>query len=582
MGSYTANPALHSLSEPYYNIGQFSRKISTESREAQGWFDRALTWQYCFNHDEAINCYLQAIGHDEGLALAYWGVAFCSGPNYNKNWLLFDPVDKVNAVKKCYYYSQESLKRLRNVKTAWEHALITTLAKRFPDDNPDKDLLACNKHYADALREPYQRLGDDIDVLTIFADALMNTANRKLYDSSTGLPNAATPVFEVKEVLERGLKMPGAKTHPGVGHYYIHLMEMSATPQDSLYATDLIRDQIPDTGHTYHMPAHIDVLVGDYRRAVEYGLKATYADDRLFRRKGGIFDKDGKISFYAYYRLHDYHSCIYAAMLAGKSAVALDTCSRMEACCPERMLRVEVPAMANWAEFFMGVRVHVYIRFGMWEELKQLPQMEDKNLYCVTNASRYYGKGIAYAATGDLAQADKFRELFREAYKLIPPTRIDFPNKVSEILKVAHAMLDGEIEYRRANYDVAFQRLRDAIAIEDALPFAEPWAWMLPSRHAYAALSLEQGKVEQAARAYAEDLGLIPTPGRTHQHPNNVWALSGYLECLELLGRHAEAHIIKHQLIVPAAEADIPVVSSCFCRLGKIPSCGKPAAKACH
>ena len=142
------------------------------------------------------------------------------------------------------------------------------------------------------------------------------------------------------------------------------------------------------------------------------------------------------------------------------------------------------------------------------------------------------------------------------------------PPMTSVILAIARSMLDGEIEYRRENFETAFSRLRDAITYEDELPFAEPWGWMLPARHAYAALSLEQGYTEQAARAYAEDLGLYPTPKRAHQHPNNVWALHGYHECLERLGRFAEANIIKQQLKLAEAEADVEITSSCFCRLG--------------
>jgi tetratricopeptide (TPR) repeat protein len=105
---------------------------------------------------------------------------------------------------------------------------------------------------------------------------------------------------------------------------------------------------------------------------------------------------------------------------------------------------------------------------------------------------------------------------------------------------------------------------------------------MLPARHAYAALSLEQGRVEQAAQAYAEDLGLSQTPKRAHHHPKNVWALHGYHECLEVLGRHTEAIIIKQQLSLALAEADVEITSSCFCRLGNNASCQKPKTNGCH
>lgn len=531
-----------------------------------------MLWTFCFNHDEAITCYEQAIAHDEDLALAYWGISFCSGPNYNKTWRLFDEKDRLNAIDVCYRYSVQALQRVGNT-APWERGLIQALSFRFPDHDPNRDLAACDRAYANAMRDVYRQFGrNDFNIITLFADALMNVAPRKLFDTASGQPIPTTPVFEVRELLERTLRMPGVEKHPGVAHMYIHLMEMSATPEAALPAADMIRDQVPDTGHTYHMPAHIDVLVGDYRRAVEYNLKATIADDKYFQQNSAL-------TFYSYYRLHDYHSLIYAAMLGGKSKAALDATERMEATIPEPLLRVETPALADWMEFFKAVRVHVYIRFGMWSELKNLAPLEDKNLYCVTNVMRHYGKAIAHAATGEVAEADKEHQLFRQAAQLVPPTRLDFPNKIIDILKVASAMLDGEIEYRRGNYDLAFSRLRDAICLEDELPFAEPWGWMLPARHPYAALSLEQGHVEQAAIAYAEDLGLHPTPKRSHQHPNNVWALHGYHECLVQLGRDAEAKIIRKQLTLAAAEADIQVTSSCFCRFGVLSSGDKANAK---
>ncbi|KAJ6150699.1 hypothetical protein N7470_007293 [Penicillium chermesinum] len=549
----TLGSQARATSEPYFDLGTLSRQVSTDSDEAQVWFNRALVWTYCFNHDEAIACYKQVIAHDERCAMAYLGVSFCSGSNYNKTWALFDDRDRINAIQQCYDYSQEALRRAGNA-APWEKALINALAKRYPNNDPNRDLLACSKAYADAMRQVHATFGpDDFDIITLFADALMNT-----------------------DLLDRALQMPNVEKHPGPAHMYIHLMEMSATPEAALPAAEMIRELIPDTGHTYHMPAHIDVLVGDYRRAVKYNYKATLADDKYFRQNGGL-------TFYSYYRLHDYHSLIYAAMLGGKSKAALDATDRMEATITEDILRVQTPALADWMEFFKAVRVHVLIRFGMWEELKALDPLEDKELYCVTNVMRHYGKGIAHAATGELVEADRERELFKEAAKIVPPTRLDFPNKITDILKVASAMLDGEIEYRRRNYETAFRRLRDAVILEDELPFAEPWGWMLPARHAYAALSLEQGHVERAAQAYAEDLGLSPTLKRAHQHPNNVWALHGYHECLQLLGRLAEANIIKQQLSLALVEADVEITSSCFCRLGDVAiKNGAPQMNGCH
>ncbi|VBA56618.1 hypothetical protein LAUMK41_02127 [Mycobacterium attenuatum] len=101
-------------------------------------------------------------------------------------------------------------------------------------------------------------------------------------------------------------------------------------------------------------------------------------------------------------------------------------------------------------------------------------------------------------------------------------------------------MLDGEIAYRETCFDEAFTQLRRAVELDDTLPYDEPWGWMQPTRHAYGALLLEQGHVEEAAAVYAADLGLEATLARSCQHPGNVWSLHGYHECLQRLGRTAE------------------------------------------
>ncbi|KAJ4513150.1 hypothetical protein HRR75_004917 [Exophiala dermatitidis] len=545
-------PPKRSFKDPYFDVGTYHRTISTNSPEAQVWFDRGLT---------------VALAHDPDCAMAYWGFAYAAGPNYNKSWAMFDKKDLERTVPKCHDVAKLALEKSQSA-TPVEKALIKALQKRYSMTTVLEDFTPPNKSYADEMRDVYQRFGEkDLDVIALFGDALMNWKPRQMFDIHTGKAIPSSPVFEVRAVLEHGLAQPDVKGHPGVPHLYIHLMERSNTPEVALTACDIIRELVPDAGHMAHMATHIDVLVGEYRRSMTSNYEATVADDKYFHRYGGV-------NFYSFYRLHDYHSLIYAAMLAGQSKVALESVDRMEATITEEMLRLESPPMADWLEFLLAVRVHVLVRFGFWEELKQLQIPEDKDLYCVTTVMMYYGKGIAYASTNDLKNADLQRELFRKAALRVPESRLDFPNRIVDVLKVANAMLDGEIEYRRQNYEVAFESLRQAIVHEDALMYTEPWGWMVLARHAYGALSLEQGMVEQPALAYAEDLGLVENLTRAHQHPKNVWALHGYHECLIRLGRHAEAVIIKQMLTLAAAEADIFIASSCFCRLGVPNGCG--------
>ena len=72
-----------------FDLGSHSRPITTNSPEAQAWFDRGLLWCFGFNHEEAVVCFRKATEADPGCAMTYWGIAFASGPFYNMPWEWF-------------------------------------------------------------------------------------------------------------------------------------------------------------------------------------------------------------------------------------------------------------------------------------------------------------------------------------------------------------------------------------------------------------------------------------------------------------------------------------------------------------
>jgi tetratricopeptide (TPR) repeat protein len=213
------------------------------------------------------------------------------------------------------------------------------------------------------------------------------------------------------------------------------------------------------------------------------------------------------------------------------------------------------------------MKLHALIRFGRWQEIISTPLPADPDLYCVTTAMLHYAKGVAYAATGQIEAADEHRAQFAAAVTRVPDSRTVFNNTCQDILAVASAMLDGELDYRKGRYDAAFGHLRRAVELDDGLPYDEPWAWLQPARHAYGALLLEQDRVVEAEAIYRADLGLDPALPRACQHPGNVWSLHGYHECLVRLGKHEQAGIIGQQLEIASAYADVPITASCYCRL---------------
>ena len=285
------------------------------------------------------------------------------------------------------------------------------------------------------------------------------------------------------------------------------------------------------------------------------------------RQIGSSSTRAGPLNFYSLYRAHDLHFVVYSAMFDGQYATAIRAADELAGQLTPGLLSIESPPMADWLEAFAPLRVHVLIRFGRWDDLIAQPLPDDADLYCTTTATIHYGRGIAYAATGQLARARAERDAFAAVYASIPESRYLFNNTSRDILAGAAAMLDGEIAYREGHFDDAFEYLRRAIELDDGLPYDEPWGWMQPTRHAYGALLLEQNLVERAAAVYAADLGLDPTLSRPCQHPGNVWSLHGYHECLVRLGRHDEAAVIGQQLDVARARTDVPIVASCACRL---------------
>jgi tetratricopeptide (TPR) repeat protein len=547
----------------YYDLGTHSWPVTTSAPEAQTWFDRGLIWAYGFNHEEAVYCFEQALSADPDCAMAYWGVAYALGPNYNKPWEAFDEDDLRTSTERADAATSRAGQLAAGV-TPVERALIGALRARYAPDDLPGERAVWNSNYAEAIGQVYEAFPGDPDVAALYADALMNLTPWELWDLRTGEPAEGAQTARAQVVLDRALETPAGRTHPGVLHMYIHLMEMSPYPERARPAAERLRGLVPDAGHLHHMPTHLDVLCGDYARVVASNAQAIVADEKYAARSGVM-------NFYTLYRVHDYHFKIYGAMFLGQAQTALEGMAELEAAIPEKLLRVTSPPMADWLEGFLGMRVHVLVRFGRWQDLLDLPLPADPVLYSATTAMLHYGRGVACSALGHLEEAERERERFAAARAAVPATRMIFNNTCADILAIAAAMLDGELEYRKGNIEAAFGHLRTSIALDDGLPYDEPWGWMQPTRHAYGALLLEQGRVAEAEAVYRADLGFDDTLPRAYQHPANIWSLHGYHECLVKLGRTGEAKIIEQQLRFAAAMADTPVPASCFCRLDPDP-----------
>jgi len=538
----------------YFDLGDYRRLVTTTSDEAQTWFDRGLAWTYGYNHEEAVECFRRAIAADPGCGMAYWGLAYAIGPNYNKPWELFEPEEKEAALAEANAAldTAQALSDLAEV----EVALIRALAARYPTDHEIEDFGPWNDAFTDAMRPVYEEHPDDLDAVAVFAEAGMNRTPWLLWDLTKGEPAEGASTVEARAALERAFaQTPGAWDHAGLLHLYIHLMEMSPWPELALSHGDRLCEIVPDSGHLQHMATHIDVLCGDYQSVITRNARAAEVD-RKFE------DYAGSANFYTLYRIHNVHFEAYGAMFMGRKSQALAAADALR-----RLLPVETVAyMPDFFEAFWGIRLHVLVRFGMWQEIIDEPLPDDAELFSFTTALQRYARTVALANLGRIEEATLEMELLHRARAAVQETRYMFNNPAESVLVIADCMAAGELAYKSGRIDEGLDHLRDAVTASDELLYDEPWGWMQPPRHALAALLLDQARHEEAERIYRADLGLDATLPRPVQHPRNVWSLHGLDECLAARGDAVERPHVQILLAQALARSEVPVRSSCYCR----------------
>ncbi|NNE00417.1 MAG: hypothetical protein HKN47_24120, partial [Pirellulaceae bacterium] len=191
------------------------RDVTTQSVLAQRYFDQGLNLSFAFNHDEAIRSFREAARLDPKCAMAWWGVAICSGPHINNA-----EMDKPNSV--IAWEALQKAQDLQKFASPIERSLIDALALRYID-NADENIAQreqLDKRYCVAMERVHEQFPDDLDVAVWYAESMMNLRPWDLW-SDDGNPRPGTP--RILEVLEN--VMARQPTHPGANHLFIHAVE---------------------------------------------------------------------------------------------------------------------------------------------------------------------------------------------------------------------------------------------------------------------------------------------------------------------------------------------------------------------
>eukprot|EP00051_Salpingoeca_urceolata_P010952 m.134537 g.134537 ORF g.134537 m.134537 type:complete len:579 (-) comp16916_c0_seq1:94-1830(-) len=565
-----AAAALAFVPDASLDLGDGGRVVHGVDEAAQRTFRRGQLQMYAFHHEEALRCFEHVAKRYPACVLAHWFAAHCCAPNYNNQdvddeaWALGarHMQAAVAAAATAPAAASTAAGATASCATAvLGRALVEAGRHRFPLPRPPtaEGRLAVMRTFAVQVEALLAQFPDDGDVACLVAEAWMNLRPWKLW-TADGQPQPDTE--KIVGLLEQALeKFP---THSGLCHFYIHAMEMSPHLERPMLLDVCKRLPAisPDAGHLIHMPTHIYVQIGRYGETVELNEQAIVADLKTTEALG-------RDPFFTLYRAHNYHFVVFGGMFAGNYNKSIKAARDLVQQIPDSLL-VE-SGMADWLEPFVPLFVHVLVRFGRWEELLAEPFPADRELHCTSVALLHYGRGIARAVRGEVTQALDEQRLMRAAIDHVVKSRVLFNNTMADILAVADAMLQGEIEYRQQDYHAAFETLGRAVVLDDSLPYDEPWAWMQPARHALGALLLEQGWLEAAERVYRDDLA---------KHPDNCWSLRGLLGCLDAHLKDDKSTVedekrmevlrAEHQQLTRTLDrvqsiADVPVLASCFC-----------------
>ncbi len=494
-------------------LGNLHHPVSTQSPQAQQFFDQGLRFIYAFNHDEAARSFQHAAELDPKLAMAYWGVAEAVGPNYN------DPAD-TERYKRAHDAVQKAMD-LSSAASPSDQAYIQAMAKRFPAD-PAADLKKAAEDYRDAMRQLATEFPDDLDAATLFAEAGMNLHPWGLWHTD-GTPEAGTD--EIVSTLESVMKRD--PDHLGAVHYYIHAVEASSNPERALAGANRLAALAPNAGHIVHMPAHVYIRTGDYEAAVKTNEKAAAVDRAYIKATGvqGIYPM-----MYYSHNLHFIAMC--AAMNGNYEESRKNADLLVENVGPHVR---EMPPL----EGFMTIPMAVEIRFHHWNEILKMPQ-PDAEMKTAT-VFWHLGRGLALAGTGKVTEAEAEYKIVSDAEAATPPDVIfQMPtnNKAKDIMKIAKDVLGAKLALAKKDNSGAVALLRNAVAIQDTLKYGEPPDWFFPVRESLGATLLINGDAAGAEKVFREDLERNP------RNPRSLWGLH---EALLQLKREYDAGFVHRQ-----------------------------------
>jgi len=463
---------------PYFTtgLGSFHRPISSKNTEAQQFFDQGFQMMYAFARIDSIRSFREAWKRDPECAICYWGESWAWGSYLN------GPMS-VDQSPYAYAALQKALE-LKDQASPRERAFIEALSVRYVKDFKEEKRRELDQAYADAMAKVAAQYPDDLDAITLYADALF------LLEPRRGRRDLEAPnVKRLHKVLEGALaKDP---KHPGACHLYVHATESTARPQLAEHCAQYLGKTIPGASHLNHMPSHTWNEVGRWGDSVDANTQAWHSDLKADAGEG-----------FAIYPDHNLHMLLYAAAMDGQGARSIQ-------------------AGKDYAKRTNDTMYHALtlIRFGRFDEVVEITKRPERE---IPAAAFDFSQGYAKLKLGD---ADFAKAYLAKVKKAADTSKAQFrTHPAARLVGVMADLLDGEITRMAGDLSGAIARFEQAVKLDDEMDYDEPEPLPFPARHWLGAALIEAKQFSEAEAVYREDL---------KQHPHNGWSLLGLQQALK-------------------------------------------------
>jgi tetratricopeptide (TPR) repeat protein len=126
---------------------------------------------------------------------------------------------------------------------------------------------------------------------------------------------------------------------------------------------------------------------------------------------------------------------------------------------------------------------------------------------------------------------------------------------LASAVRIAERTVAAELALARNDHEAAIAALREAVTLEDGIPYDEPPGWHSPVRQTLGAVLLAANRPAEAEVVYRDEL---------RRNPDNGWSLRGLSDSLAAQKRGDEARQAEQQFAAAWAHADVRLAKSRF------------------